>query len=97
MVKFSIYLNWNVFVMSRFPADRSKVVPLLQLFFVCASVVSLFVPHLSFFCCLGRAVLRVCGFSRVSFLVFSNPLERVRYYDNTDRRVSIDFFCFCFL
>ena len=50
----------------------SKAVLLLP-FFVCASVVSyvvfvmsIFVPHLSFFWCLGWAVLRVCCISRVS-------------------------------
>ena len=42
-----------------FPIDHSKAVPLLQFCFVLASVVSyvalvlsLFVPRLSFFCCL---------------------------------------------
>ena len=41
---------------SSFPTDRSEALPLLQFFFVCASVVSyvafvffsLFIPHLSF-------------------------------------------------
>ena len=64
--------------LNRFPTDRSKAVPLLQ-FFVCASVVSyhsvlfsLFVPHLSFLWCLGKAVLRDCGFSWVSSLIIFN-------------------------
>ena len=58
---------------SSFPADRSKVFPLLQFFFVCASVVSyvtcvlsFFVPYLSFFWYLERAVLRDCGIPWVS-------------------------------
>ena len=45
-----------------YPTDRSKAVPLLQFFIVCASVdscgicfvVTVFVPHLSFFWCLGE-------------------------------------------
>ena len=43
--------------------------PLLQYFFVCASIVSYvvfvlsFVPHLSFLWCLGRAVLHDSGIS----------------------------------
>ena len=56
-------------------SDRSKTV-LLQ-FFVCASVVScvafvlsLFIPRLSFFWCLGKAVLRDCSISWVSSLIF---------------------------
>ena len=55
-MKFSTYLNRRVFVM-----DRSKVVPLLQFHFACASevsivafVLSLFVLHLSFFGSFGR-------------------------------------------
>ena len=53
---------------SSIPTDRSKVVPLQQFFCVRASVVSymtlvisLFVPPLSFFWCLGKAVLPGCG------------------------------------
>ena len=45
---------------SRIPIDRFKAVLLMQFLFVCASVVSyvtfvlsLFVPHLSFFLCHG--------------------------------------------
>ena len=45
--------------------------------FVCASVVSyvvfvlsFFVPHLTFFWCLGKAVFRDCGISWVSSLIF---------------------------
>ena len=34
-------------------------------------VLSLFVPRLSFFCCFETAVLRDCGISWVSSLVFS--------------------------
>ena len=52
------------------------VVLLLQ-FFVCVSVVSyvsfvlsLFVPHLSFFWCLEKAVLPDCGISWISSLIF---------------------------
>ena len=58
---------------NNFPTDRSKAVPLLLFFFVCASVVSyvalvlsLFEPHLFFFWCLGRAVLRDWGISWIS-------------------------------
>ena len=43
--------------------QRFYVVPMLQLFFVCAFVLSLFVPHLSFLWCLGRIVLRDCSIS----------------------------------
>ena len=53
------------------------MVPLLQVFSVhalvgsyVAFVLSLFVPHLSFFWCLGKAVLGDCGISRVSSLEF---------------------------
>ena len=60
---------------SSFPSDCSKMVPLLQFIFVCASVILnvafmlfLFV-HLSFFC-LGKAVLSSCGISWVSLLIF---------------------------
>ena len=56
-----------------FPTICSKVVPQLHFFFVCASVVSyltfglsLYFPHLSFFWCLGRAMLRDYGFSWIS-------------------------------
>ena len=58
-----------------FPTDRSKAITLMQLF-VCVSVVSyvaftlsLFVPKLSFFWCLGKAVLTDCGISWVSSLI----------------------------
>ena len=58
-----------------FPAGRSGAVHALQIFFLCASVVSffvrqwfhmphvfpLFVSYLSFFCSLARAVLPDCG------------------------------------
>ena len=54
-------------------ADRSKAILLLQFFFVCTSVVlyvafvlSLFVPHLSFFWHLRKAVLRDCRNAWVS-------------------------------
>ena len=46
VVKFSIYLNGRVFVMSSFPTDRSKTVPLLQFFFFRESVVS----YMALFC-----------------------------------------------
>ena len=76
-MKFSIYLYRRVFVMSRVPTYRSKAVPLLSFFLVCMSVVSylefvlsLFVPHLSFFWCLGKTVFRDCGIILVSSLVF---------------------------
>ena len=68
-----------------FPTDHSKAILLLQFFFVSASVVSnvafvlsLFVPHLPFFWCLGKAVLLDCGISRVSSLIFlPSPLITV--------------------
>ena len=77
IVKFSVYLNMHVFVMlSSFPTDLSKAKPMLQ-FFGCASlasymefVLSLFVPHLSFFWGRGRDVLCDCGISWVSSLIF---------------------------
>ena len=60
-----------------FPIYRSKVVPLLQSSFVCASVFQmllfvypLFVPHFCFLWCLGRTVLRDCDISWVSYLIF---------------------------
>ena len=60
-----------------FFADLSKAVPLLPFIFVHASVVShvafvssLFVPHLLFFWCLGKAGLRDCDIARVSSLIF---------------------------
>ena len=54
-----------------FPTDRYKVVSLLQLFFVRASVVSYvtFVPSFCF--CLGKVVLRQCGISWLSSLIQS--------------------------
>ena len=61
---------------SSFPNDHSKAIPLLEFFFVCASVVSvavdlsLFVPQLSFFWCLGRAVLRDFDISSVPSHIF---------------------------
>ena len=83
-MKFSIYLNRRVFVMGLSGVtyflphvEQKGAVVLLQFFFVCASVVSyvafvlsLFVPHLSFLCCLGRAAPRDCGISWVSSLIF---------------------------
>ena len=50
VVKFSVYLNRHVFVI----ASKSVVSYV-------AFVLSLFVPHLSFFWCLGKTVLRDCG------------------------------------
>ena len=64
--------------------DRSMAVLLLQLFFVCASVVSyaaivlsLFVPHLSFVWLLARAVLRDYGIFWLSSLMFSSGTLRI--------------------
>ena len=64
--------------LSSFHADRSKMIPLLQFFFVCASVVlyfvlvlSSFVPHLS---CLGRAMRRYLFM--VSSLIFLPTVSR---------------------
>ena len=58
-----------------FSTVRSKAVFLLQLFFVCGSVVlyvafvlSLFVLHLFFVWYHGKAVLRDCGISCISSL-----------------------------
>ena len=57
------------------------MVPILKLFFVSAYVVSnvafvlsLFVPRLFLFWCLGRAVLHDCSISRVSSLIFFKKL-----------------------
>ena len=58
--------------------DRSKTVPLLQFFFVRATVASYVTFVLSFFLfhistsfwCLGKAVLRDCGISKVSLHIF---------------------------
>ena len=65
-------LNFRVLCSS----DRSKAVHLLQFFIrtkmvsYVAFILSLFVPHLSFFCSLGNAVLRDCANSLVfSFIV----------------------------
>ena len=51
-----------------FLTERSQVIPLLQFFFLCASVVSyaalilvLFVPHFFLCMCLWKAVLRYCA------------------------------------
>ena len=62
---------------SVFPSYHSIVVPLLQFFFVCASVVPhlafvlpFFDPHLSFLCCLGKVVLRACVISWISSLIY---------------------------
>ena len=62
---------------SSFPTDRSMAVLLLQfscvragggsIFGVC--FFSVFVPHLSFFWCLGKAVLRDCDISWESSLI----------------------------
>ena len=53
---------------------------LLRFFFLCVSVVlvlSLFVPHLSFLCCLRRAMLRECGISCMSPLIIFVPMRIV--------------------
>ena len=62
---------------SGFPTDSFKKVLLFQFCSVCVSVVSyvafvffLFGPYLSFLWYLGRAVLRDCGISLVSSLIF---------------------------
>ena len=69
-------LNFRVLCSS----DRSKAVHLLQFFIrtkmvsYVAFILSLFVSHLSFFCCLGNAVLRDCGFFGIfiySFVMFA--------------------------
>ena len=66
---------------SFFYFNRFKAVPLLQFFFVFASVVSyaalfflsLLVPYLPFFWRLGTAVIRDCGIFCVSFIFFMTP------------------------
>ena len=68
VVKVSIYLNRRVFEMC-FPNDRSNAVLLFaDLLYLCicgiisgVCVSSLFVPHRSFFTCLGGLVRRDCG------------------------------------
>ena len=61
-----------------FPINGSKALHLLQFFIVCAIVVSymafvlsLFVPHLSFFGVLGRLCIRDCFISWVSSHIFN--------------------------
>ena len=50
--------------------DHSKAVPLLQFFFVCASVIlSLFIYHLSLFWRLGKSVLHDCCITWISSLI----------------------------
>ena len=64
---------------SSFCTDRSNAVFLLQFFYVysvsvvsyVAFVLSLFVPHLFFFWCLGMAVLPDSGISWVSTYIFA--------------------------
>ena len=70
------YLFFHCIYVLRF---RSKAVPMLRFFYVCASVVSyvafilsLFVPHLSFLWYLevDELLLRDCGISGVSSYIF---------------------------
>ena len=67
MVNFSIYLNRRVFIMcSQFQGSSSVTVLFICLSFITTGdrfVFSLFVPHLFFCWCLGRAGLHGCGLS----------------------------------
>ena len=65
---------------SSFPTDCSKACPLLQFFFVrrlfyvlyVLFVLSLFLPYLSFFWCLWKAMLPGCGIPWISSLISLN-------------------------
>ena len=87
-----------------FTTDRSKAVPLLQFIFVCASMVSyeafvlsLFAPHLSFFWCLRKDVLRDCDFRRdlhiclMFAFLHRNPLFK-RHLRTLKERLCSSFF-----
>ena len=69
--------------------DRSKVVRLLQFFFVrqqfhMAFVLPLFVLHFSFFSCLGKAVLRYCGIFWVpSFIILRLACVRKYFFSRS--------------
>ena len=99
-------LGANAVAVSRvhcsFPTARSKAVLFsLQLFFVSASMVSnvafvllLFVPHLAFFCCLGKAALRICGTLREH--AYSNILKIAppQNWKSSDKNSDIfSYFC----
>ena len=78
-----------VFLVVAFQGGSSVAV-----FFVCTSVVSYvafalssFIPHLSFFCCLGRAVLRDCGISWVPSHLF---LDTLQLYKNVMALSSVE-------
>ena len=69
--------------------DSSNAVPLLHFFLACASVVSyvvfvlsLYVPHLSFFWCLGKAILPGCVIFLISSLIFVH--SDVSFLSRTD-------------
>ena len=67
-----------------FSTDRSRAVSLLQSSLLVrlrfhtyvAFESSLFVSHLSFCCCLGKAVIRECGISLVFLLIFLAHLSQ---------------------
>ena len=64
------------------------MVPLLQFFFwvlvvsYVTFVVSLFLPHLFYFWCLGRAMLCNCGISWVSSLIFFEFIHIVSFLND---------------
>ena len=70
--------EFNRFVPSSFPTDRSNAVPLLQVFFVCASVisyvgivVSLFVPLISpSLCALGGLCFVIVAYPEYLHIFF---------------------------
>ena len=65
---------------SSFPTDHFKAVLLLQSFIVCASVVSylafvlsLFIPHLSFFWCFEGLCILIVAFPGYLHFIFTCP------------------------
>ena len=92
MVIFSVYLNRCVFVM------RSVVVLLCVSAVLCVVfVLSLFDPHLSFYWCLGSAMLRDCGISWVSVIIFFIALPGLREPDILFRFSAIFFLFLTYL
>ena len=82
MYKLYLFGESDVFALLSFPTGHFNVALLLQFFFLCASKVlyvvfalSFFVPHLSFFWCLGEVVIRDSKISCVPSLIFSTSIS----------------------